>query len=56
MIVESHWRKIKHDYLHRFNSPRVDLVIWVLTVRVIPNALDRMDAIRNRDHRKASAS
>lgn len=56
MIIESHWRKIKHDYLHRFNRPRIDLVIWVLTVQVIPNALDRMDAIRNCDIRKASAS
>lgn len=27
MIVESHWRKIKHDYLHRFNRPRIDLVV-----------------------------
>ena len=27
MIIESHWRKIKHDYLHRFNRPRIDLVI-----------------------------
>lgn len=56
MIVESHWRKIKHDYLHRFNRPRIDLVIWVLISRVIPNALNRMEAIRNNDNRKASAS
>jgi hypothetical protein len=56
MIVESHWRKIKHDYLHRFNRPRIDLVVWVLTSRVIPNGLDRMEAIRNGDYRKATAS
>ena len=31
MIVEAHWRKIKHDYLHRFNRPRIDLVVWILT-------------------------
>ena len=30
MITESHWRKIKHDYLHRFNRPRIDLVCWVI--------------------------
>jgi hypothetical protein len=36
MIVESHWRRLKHDYLHRFNRPRIDLVIvWVLISRVI---------------------
>ena len=56
MIVESYWRKIKHDYLHRFNRPRIDLVLWVLTSRVVPNAIDRMEAIRNGNHRKATAS
>lgn len=56
MIVESHWQKIKHDYLHHFNRPRIDLVIWVLTSQVIPQGLDRMEAIRKGDHRKATAS
>jgi hypothetical protein len=56
MIVESHWRKLKHDYLHRFNRPRIDLVIWVLISRVIPNALDRLEAIKNGDSRKVTAS
>ena len=45
MIVESHWRTLKHDYLHRFNRPRVDLVVWILTSRVIPDAVYRMNAI-----------
>ncbi|RDH27526.1 hypothetical protein BDQ94DRAFT_184479 [Aspergillus welwitschiae] len=45
MIVESHWRTLKHDYLHRFNRPRVDLVVWVLTSRVLPDAVHRMTAI-----------
>ncbi len=56
MIVESHWRKIKHDYLHRFNRPRIDLVIWILTSRAIPQAIERMEAIRSGDNRKATAS
>ena len=55
MIVESHWRKIKHDYLHRFNRPRIDLVVWVLLSRLIPNALTRMRALLQRDHRRATA-
>ncbi|KAJ6018382.1 ATP-dependent DNA helicase PIF1 [Penicillium canescens] len=45
MIVESHWRTLKHDYLHRFNRPRVDLVVWVLASRVLPDAIHRMKAI-----------
>lgn len=55
MIVESHWRKIKHDYLHRFNRPRIDLVIWILLSRLIPSALTRMHALLQRDHRRATA-
>jgi hypothetical protein len=42
MIVESHWRKIKHDYLHDYSRPRIDLVIWVLLDRLIPSAMTRM--------------
>jgi hypothetical protein len=45
MIVESHWRTLKHEYLHRFNRPRVDLVVWILTSRVLPDAVHRMMAI-----------
>jgi hypothetical protein len=56
MIVESHWRKIKHDYLHRFNRPRIDLVVWVLLSRAIPNSLVRMRALLDQDHRRAMAS
>ena len=56
MILESHWRRIKHDYLHRFNRPRIDLVVWVLLSRLIPNALARMHALLQRNHRQATAS
>jgi hypothetical protein len=56
MIVESHWRKIKHDYLHRFNRPRLDLVVWVLLSRSIPDSVRNMRAILDRDHRIAIAS
>src|SRR5258708_5708098 len=45
MIVESHWRKLKHDYLHRFNRPRIDLVICVLLSRLIPSAITRMHSL-----------
>ncbi|KAJ5582182.1 ATP-dependent DNA helicase PIF1 [Penicillium sp. DV-2018c] len=45
MMVESHWRTLKHDYLHRFNRPRVDLVVWILISRAIPDVIHRMEAI-----------
>ena len=56
MIVESHWRRLKHDYLHRFNRPRIDLVAWILVTRVIPDAILRMQGIRSGGHRIARAS
>ncbi|KAI9806204.1 MAG: hypothetical protein M1825_006319 [Sarcosagium campestre] len=51
MIVESHWRKIKHDYLHRFNRPRIDMVVWILISRAIPQAVERMKALLSGDSR-----
>ncbi|PVH96191.1 hypothetical protein DM02DRAFT_688395 [Periconia macrospinosa] len=56
MVVESHWRKIKHDYLHRFNRPRIDLVIWVLLSRLVPNAMARMQTLLQCNHCQATAS
>ncbi|KAI1005725.1 hypothetical protein K3495_g2493 [Podosphaera aphanis] len=56
MIVESHWRRIKRDFLYRFNRPRIDLVIWVLTSRAISQGLDRIRAIQLGDFRKGVAS
>lgn len=29
MIVEGLWRALKHEYLHRFNRPRIDLVLFI---------------------------
>lgn len=56
MIVESHWRRIKHDYLHRFNRPRIDLVVWVLARNVIPQSIERMKAILSKNHRLGAAA
>jgi len=56
MIVESHWRRLKHDYLHRFNRPRIDLLVWVLLSRSIPVSLTRMQGILSQDPRQPVAS
>ncbi|TRM60898.1 hypothetical protein BD626DRAFT_353191, partial [Schizophyllum amplum] len=36
MIMESHWRRIKHDFLHHFRLPRCDLLVWILTTKLAP--------------------
>ena len=51
MIVESHWRVLKHQFLHRFNRPRIDLVTWILITRVMPDALVRMRAVKSGEKR-----
>lgn len=56
MIVESHWRKIKHDHLHRFNRPRIDMVIWVMIARILPDIARRLQAIQDGNFRIASSS
>lgn len=56
MIVESHWRLIKHDFLHRFSRPRIDFVTWILIKFVFPAAKRKMHAILEGDHRVAIAS
>ena len=56
MVVESHWRLLKHDFLHRFNRPRIDLVVWIVTSRLIPAAVFKMKAIQSRNYRMATAS
>ena len=39
MVVEAYWKTVKHDYLHRSNRPRVDLVVWILIRRVIRDSV-----------------
>jgi MULE transposase domain len=56
MIVESHWKTLKHSYLHDFNQPRIDLVIWIILEKVLTDAADRAANIIARDPRKDVAS
>ncbi|GBC01686.1 hypothetical protein RclHR1_00430003 [Rhizophagus clarus] len=37
MLIEAHWKVVKHDYLYRFNRPRLDYVIYVLREKVLPD-------------------
>ncbi|KIJ41774.1 hypothetical protein M422DRAFT_83683, partial [Sphaerobolus stellatus SS14] len=36
MICESHWHHLKHDFLHHFHKPRVNLLIWIIMTKLIP--------------------
>lgn len=52
MIVESHWQRVKHDCLHRYNRSRMDLVVSVLTYLVIPETLDLINVISSKNYEK----
>ncbi|CAG8749989.1 9593_t:CDS:2, partial [Ambispora leptoticha] len=37
MLVESHWKVIKRNFLQKFFRPRLDLVTYIITSRLIPH-------------------
>ncbi|KAE8219163.1 hypothetical protein CF319_g7095 [Tilletia indica] len=56
MICESHWRLVKHDYLHRFSRPRIDHVAHIVKTRLVPHVCTRVDALLAGNTRKATSS
>jgi len=36
MIIESHWKVLKHDFLYRFHRPPLDYVVYVLCEKLLP--------------------
>ncbi|KAJ7436299.1 hypothetical protein B0H11DRAFT_1754960 [Mycena galericulata] len=43
MMVESHWRRIKRDFLHHFHMPRLDLLVWILVKKLAPTYYIKLD-------------
>ncbi|KAJ3542994.1 hypothetical protein NM688_g5915 [Phlebia brevispora] len=43
MLLESHWRKIKHDFLHHFRLPRLDLLAWVIVKQLARTYYRKLD-------------
>jgi len=37
MLVEAHWKVIKRDFLPKFFRPRLDLVVFIITNRLLPH-------------------
>ncbi|KAJ3782228.1 hypothetical protein GGU10DRAFT_275997, partial [Lentinula aff. detonsa] len=46
MICESHWRRIKHDFLHHFHKPRLDLLVWILVTKLAPTYYRKLDIMK----------
>ncbi|KAJ7712298.1 hypothetical protein B0H16DRAFT_1437028 [Mycena metata] len=45
MILESHWRRIKQDFLHHFHMPRCDLLVWILVTKLAPAYYRKLDRL-----------
>ncbi|CAG8838020.1 43770_t:CDS:2, partial [Gigaspora margarita] len=46
MMIESHWRVLKHYYLNYFNRPRLDYLVWVICSCALPDQIDRFQQIQ----------
>ncbi|CAG8662903.1 3139_t:CDS:2 [Gigaspora rosea] len=46
MIMESHWRHIKHDHLYKFHKPQIDHLCFILVTRVINQQLYRLHLLQ----------
>ncbi|CAG8764527.1 15606_t:CDS:2, partial [Gigaspora rosea] len=56
MIVESHWRLIKHNYINKFNKPCVDLLVWILAERLLPRYIIKIRDLESNHKSRTIAS
>jgi hypothetical protein len=42
-VIFNSWRRIKKDFLHHFHSPRLDLLVWILMVKLAPAYYRKLD-------------
>ncbi|KAI0994209.1 hypothetical protein K3495_g13973, partial [Podosphaera aphanis] len=56
MILESHWCRVKHSYLHDYNRPRIDLVAYIILSRLIPDTYDKLQILLSKDLRRGTMS
>ncbi|KAK0558517.1 hypothetical protein OC844_005089 [Tilletia horrida] len=50
------YQLVKHDYLHRFARPRVDLVAYIIRTRLVPHTCTRIQALLDGNARIAKPS
>src|ERR1700720_1640901 len=50
-IIDFSWRRIKHDFLHHFHKPHLDLLVWILVKKLIPHYERKLDLLLNNTRR-----
>ena len=43
LTFDHSWRRIKVDYLYHFSKPRIDLLAWILVVKLAPSYYKKLD-------------
>jgi hypothetical protein len=46
MVVESHWRHIKHDHLYKLHKPRVDHLCFIVVKKVVNQQLYQIQLLQ----------
>ena len=46
MMVESHWRRIKRDFLYHFSLPCIYLLVWILVKKLAPKYYCKIDRLQ----------
>lgn len=47
MGTENFWKQLKHNHLHHMLRPRLDLLVWILIVKVTPEYIARADILED---------
>ena len=47
MMVESHWRHIKRDFLYHFSLSCIDLLVWILVKKLAPEYYCKIDCLQH---------
>ena len=47
MGTENFWKQLKHNHLHHMLRPRLDLLVWILIVKVTPEYIARAEILED---------
>ena len=47
MATENFWKQLKHNHLHHMLRPRLDLLVWILIVKVTPEYISRAEVLED---------
>ena len=46
-VMENFWKQLKHNHLHHMLRPRLDLLVWILIVKVTPEYISHAEVLED---------